>query len=146
MSSDSRGIAERCFCRQDSRRLPLTDRALLIAVYYLTNLMLRQVARLFGMSKSAAHRVVDHLALLLALAPVTGRHGPDAVLVVALVPVHDRTITATSKNYRFSVNMQVVVDADPGWWSRSDASSRATTTTAPPTAAPARTGHAGVRT
>ncbi|NEA21218.1 transposase family protein [Actinomadura bangladeshensis] len=52
--------------------LPLTDRVLLIAVYYRTNLTLRQVALLFGVSKSAAHRVVDRLAQLLALAPATG--------------------------------------------------------------------------
>ncbi|GLY54486.1 hypothetical protein Lesp01_81420 [Lentzea sp. NBRC 102530] len=28
-----------------------------------------------------------------------------------LVPTHDRTISASSKNYRYSVNMQVVIDA-----------------------------------
>ncbi|XNL81291.1 transposase family protein [Actinomadura madurae] len=42
--------------------MPLADRVLLIAVYYRTNLTLRQVALLLGVSKSAAHRVVDHLA------------------------------------------------------------------------------------
>ncbi|RMI39285.1 transposase family protein, partial [Actinomadura harenae] len=83
---------------------------LLIAVYYRTNLTVRQVALLFGVSKSAAHRIVDHLAPLLALEPAARRHGPDTVLIVdgTLVPTHDRTITASSKNYRFSVNMQVV--------------------------------------
>ncbi|SPT50222.1 Uncharacterised protein [Actinomadura madurae] len=50
--------------------LPLADRVLLIAVYYRTNLTLRQVALLLGVSKSAAHRVVDHLAPPLAPAPV----------------------------------------------------------------------------
>jgi hypothetical protein len=35
--------------------LPLADRVLLIATYYRTNLTLRQVAVLFGVSKSAAH-------------------------------------------------------------------------------------------
>ncbi|GAA2159797.1 hypothetical protein GCM10009727_72040 [Actinomadura napierensis] len=86
----------------------------MIAVYYRTNLTLRQVALLFGVSKSAAHRVVDHLAPLLALAPVTRRHGPETVLIVdgTLAPVHDRTVTASSKNYRYSVNMQVVIDAN----------------------------------
>jgi DDE superfamily endonuclease len=75
--------------------LPLADRVLLIAVYYRANLTLRQVVVLFGVSKSAAHRVVDHLAPLLALAPVTGRHGPDTVLIVdgTLVPTHDRKVT-----------------------------------------------------
>jgi hypothetical protein len=94
--------------------LPLADRVLLIAVYYRTNLTLRQVALLFGVSKSAAHRVVDHLAALLALAPLSRPHGPDTVLIVdgTLVPTHDRKVTAPSKNYRYSVNMQVVIDAN----------------------------------
>lgn len=79
-----------------------------------TGLSVRQVALLFGISKSAAHRIVDHLAPLLDLAPTSRRHGPDTVLIVdgTLVPTHDRTITASSKNYRFSVNMQVVIDAN----------------------------------
>ncbi|WP_346139989.1 transposase family protein, partial [Kutzneria viridogrisea] len=46
--------------------LSLADRVLLVAVYYRTNLTFRQVALLFGISKSAANRVVDHLAPLLA--------------------------------------------------------------------------------
>ncbi|MEU9869424.1 transposase family protein [Actinomadura sp. NPDC048021] len=54
----------------------MADRVLLIAVCYRTNLTLRQVALLFGLAKPAAHRVVDHLAPLLALAPVTGQHAP----------------------------------------------------------------------
>lgn len=41
-------------------------------------------------------------------------HGPDAVLIVdgTLVPTHDRSMSASSKNYRYSVNMQVVIDAN----------------------------------
>lgn len=69
----------------------LADRVLLIAVYYRTNLMLRQVALLFGVSKSAAHRIVDHLAPLLALADRSAaRPGPDTVLIAdgTLVPTH----------------------------------------------------------
>lgn len=94
--------------------LSLADRVLLVAVYYRTNLTFRQVALLFGISKSAANRVVDHLAPLLALSPVTRKHGPDTVLIVdgTLVPTHDRTMSASSKNYRYSVNMQVVIDAN----------------------------------
>jgi hypothetical protein len=94
--------------------VPLADRVLLVAVYYRTNLTFRQVALLFGISKSAANRVVDLLAPLLALAPVTRKHSPDTVLIVdgTLVPTHDRTISASSKNYRYSVNMQVVIDAN----------------------------------
>lgn len=66
------------------------------------------------MSKFAAHRVVDHLAPLLALTLVARRHSPDNVLVVdgTLVPVYVRAITALSNTYRYSVNMQVVIDAN----------------------------------
>jgi hypothetical protein len=87
---------------------------LLIAVYYRTDLTLRRVALLLGICKSAAHRVVEQLAPLLALAPITRPHGPDTVLIVGgtLVPTHDRRISAPSKNYRHWVNMQVVIDAN----------------------------------
>jgi hypothetical protein len=94
--------------------LSLADRVLLVAVYYRTNLTLRQVAPLFGISKSAAGRVVDHLAPLLVLAPVRTPHSPGTVLIVdgTLVPTHDRKVAASSKNYRYSTNLQVVVDAN----------------------------------
>lgn len=94
--------------------LSLTDRVLLVAVYYRTNLTYRQVALLFGISKSAAGRIVEHLAPLLVLSPVKKAHGPDTVLIVdgTLVPTHDRSMSASSKNYRYSVNMQVVIDAN----------------------------------
>jgi hypothetical protein len=83
-------------------------------VYYRTNLTLRQVAPLFGVSKSAAGRVVDHLAPLLTLAPVTRWHRPDTVLIVdgTPVPAHDRSMAASSKNYRYSANLQVVIDTN----------------------------------
>ena len=69
-------------------RLSLADRVLLTVVYYRTNLTFRQVALLFGMSKSAVHRVVDRTAPLLVLPPVTTPYDPDTVLVVdgTLVP------------------------------------------------------------
>jgi hypothetical protein len=94
--------------------LSLADRVLLVAVYYRTNLTLRQVALLFGVSKSAAGRVVEHLGPYLALAPVTRRHGPGTVLIAdgTLVPTHDRGVAASSKNYRYSANLQVVIDAN----------------------------------
>jgi hypothetical protein len=36
--------------------LPLADRVLLVAVYWRTNLTLRQIGPLFGVSHAAAHR------------------------------------------------------------------------------------------
>jgi len=94
--------------------LPLADRVLLVATYYRTNLTLRQIAPLFGVSKSAAGRIVDHLATHLVLEPQNRRHRPDAVLIVdgTLVPTHDRQMSARSKNYRYSTNLQVVIDAN----------------------------------
>ncbi|MEU5525130.1 transposase [Streptomyces sp. NPDC047860] len=78
--------------------LPLEDRVLLVAAYWRTNLTLRQLAPLFGVSKSAADRII----------------GKDTVLIVdgTLVPTRDHTVAEQSKNYRYSTNHQVVIDAD----------------------------------
>jgi hypothetical protein len=93
--------------------LPLEDRVLLVAVYWRTNLTLRQLALLFGVSKSAADRIVAHLGPALGLQP-RKRFRKDTVLIVdgTLVPTRDRTVAASSKNYRYSTNHQVVIDAD----------------------------------
>ncbi|MCQ4079693.1 transposase [Streptomyces sp. RB6PN25] len=93
--------------------LPLEDRVLLVAAYWRTNLTMRQLAPLFGVSKSAADRIIDHLGPLLALQP-RKRFRKDAVLIVdgTLVPTRDHTVAEQSKNYRYSTNHQVVIDAD----------------------------------
>ncbi|CAL9278866.1 transposase [Streptomyces sp. SudanB135_2055] len=93
--------------------LPLEDRVLLVAAYWRTNLTLRQLAPLFGVSKSAADRIIDHLGP--ALAPQQRkRFRTDTVLIVdgTLVPTRDHSIAEQSKNYRYSTNHQVVIDAD----------------------------------
>ncbi len=93
--------------------LPLEDRVLLVTAYWRTNLTLRQLAPLFGISKSTAGRVINHLGPLLALRP-RERFAKDAVLIVdgTLVPTRGHTIAERSKNYRYSTNHQVVIDAD----------------------------------
>ncbi|MGN5377906.1 transposase [Streptomyces lasalocidi] len=93
--------------------LPLEDRALLVAAYWRTNLTMRQLAPLSGVSKSAADRIIDHLGPMLALQP-RKRFAKDTVLIVdgTLVPTRDHTIAAQSKNYRYSTNQQVIIDAD----------------------------------
>ncbi|MFE5915245.1 transposase [Streptomyces wedmorensis] len=93
--------------------LPLEDRVLLVTAYWRTNLTLRQLAPLFGVSKSAADRVIKHLGPLLALRP-RKRFRRDTVLIVdgTLVPTRDHTVAEQSKNYRYSTNHQVVLDAD----------------------------------
>ncbi|MEV4341399.1 transposase [Streptomyces sp. NPDC049590] len=92
--------------------LPLEDRVLLVTAYWRTNLTLRQLAPLFGVSKSTAGRVINHLGPLLALQP-RERFAKDTVLIVdgTLVPTRDHTIAERSKNYRYSTNHQVVIDA-----------------------------------
>ncbi|MFE9476949.1 transposase [Streptomyces griseofuscus] len=93
--------------------LHLPDRLLLVAAYWRTNLTLRQFALLFGISKSAAARIINHLSPLLALRP-RRRFRKDTVLIVdgTLVPTRDHTVAEQSKNYRYSTNHQVVIDAD----------------------------------
>lgn len=68
---------------------------------------------LFGVSKSAAQRIIDHLAPMLALQS-RKQFAKDTVLIVdgTLVPTRDHTVTEQSKNYRYSTNQQVVIDAD----------------------------------
>ena len=94
-------------------RLSLPDRVLLVAVHWRTNLTMRQIGPLFGVSHSAAHRVVDSLSPLLALAPVRKRR-IDQVAIVdgTLIPTRDHRIAGRSKNYRYSTNLQVAIDAD----------------------------------
>jgi hypothetical protein len=93
--------------------LGFEDRVLLVAVYWRTNLTMRQIAALFGTSKSAADRIIDDLAPKLALRP-RKRYAPETVLIVdgTLVPTRDHTVAAKSKNYRYSTNHQVVIHAD----------------------------------
>jgi hypothetical protein len=93
--------------------LPLSDRVLLVACYWRTNLTMRQIGPLFGVSHSAAHRVIGTVGPLLALAPVRRRR-IDQVSIVdgTLVPTRDHRLAAPSKNYRYSTNLQVAIDAD----------------------------------
>ncbi|WP_327277425.1 transposase [Streptomyces sp. NBC_01224] len=94
-------------------KLSLEDRVLLVATYWRTNLTMRQLALLFGVSKSAVDRVIDDLGPRFALHP-RQRFAKDAVLIVdgTLVPTRDHKVAEQSKNYRYSTNHQVVIDAD----------------------------------
>ncbi|GHE98831.1 hypothetical protein GCM10018772_24150 [Streptomyces fumanus] len=64
-------------------------------------------------SKSAADRTSDHLGPSLALQP-RKRLRKDAVLIVddTLLPTRDRAVAEQSRNYRYSTDHQVVIDAD----------------------------------
>lgn len=95
--------------------LPLPDRVLLVAVYYRTNLTMRELAQLFGISPATVCRVIQRLRPLLALEPVQRPVADTERLWIAdgtLIPVRDRKVGASSRNHRFSANVQVIIDAD----------------------------------
>ncbi|QWA20732.1 transposase family protein [Streptomyces osmaniensis] len=95
--------------------LPLPDRVLLVAVYYRTNLTMRQLGPLFGISSATVCRVIGRLGPLLTLEEAARPADAAARLWIVdgtLIPVRDRTVAASSRNYRFSANVQVIIDAD----------------------------------
>ncbi|GGW76392.1 hypothetical protein GCM10010350_71560 [Streptomyces galilaeus] len=81
---------------------------LLVTAYWRTNLTL-----LFGVSKSAADRIIGHLGPALAVQP-RRRFRQDSVLIVdgTLVPTRAHSVAEQTRNYRYSTNHQVVIDAD----------------------------------
>ncbi|MGI5133542.1 transposase [Streptomyces sp. CA-106110] len=93
--------------------LPFPDRVLLLVLAYRTNLTRQQLASLFETTDSTVHRVISPLAPLLGelLGPPPGDRRELWVVDGTLIPVHDHTHTAKSKNYRHSVNVQVVCRA-----------------------------------
>ncbi|MFF7927497.1 transposase family protein [Streptomyces mirabilis] len=95
--------------------LPLADRVLVVAVYYRTNLTMRQLAPLFEVSPATVCRVIHRWRPLLALEPASRPvDAADRLWIVdgTLAPVRDRKVGASSRNYRFSANVQVIIDAD----------------------------------
>lgn len=95
--------------------LPLAERVLVVAVYYRTNLTMRQLGPLFEISSSTVCRVIQRLGPLLALEPVSRpAEAADRLWIVdgTLVPVRDRHVGSSSRNYRFSANVPVIADAD----------------------------------
>ena len=93
--------------------LPLEGSVLLVATYWRTNLTMRQIAPLFGISKSAADRIIDHLGSVLAMQPCQQfRKGTVLIVDGTLVPTRDHTVAEQSRNYRYSTAHQVVIDAD----------------------------------
>lgn len=92
--------------------LPLADRVLLVATYWRTNLMMRQIGPLFGVSHSAAHRVIDTIGPLLALAPVRKRRVDSVAIADGTLSRPGITGWRPSKNYRYSTNVQVAIDAE----------------------------------
>lgn len=86
---------------------------LLVATYWRTNLTLRPLGPLFGISYPAAYRAIDSLGPLLALTPVRRRrHDQVAIVDGTLIPTCDHRLAAPAKNYRYSTNRQAATDAN----------------------------------
>lgn len=95
--------------------LLLEDRVLLVAAYWRTNLTLRQLAPLFGISKSAADRIINRLAPLLALRP-RRRFRKDTVLIVdGTLPTRDHTMAEKSCSARCRSATLGAPSARPSW-------------------------------
>ena len=86
-------------------------RVLLACMALRTNLTIREIAALFAISKSQAHRILANLTpRLAALLSSTVDHDLRWSWVVdgTLVPTGDHATAAKSKNYRWSCNAQVL--------------------------------------
>ena len=90
--------------------LSFPDRVLLVVMSLRTNLTERQIAWIFSTTDSTVDRVVHdvspHLAGLLGPAPIDKRY--LWIVDGTLIPTEDHKRSAKSKNYRRSVNVQVV--------------------------------------
>jgi hypothetical protein len=94
--------------------MPLPVRVLLLLIHLRTNLTTPALAALFNTSQSTVDRVIAHLVPVLANAIGPDIHdsgGGPWIIDGTLIPVHDQSITAISKNYRRSVNTHIVVNA-----------------------------------
>ncbi|MCW2629990.1 transposase, partial [Mycobacterium sp.] len=76
-----------------------------------TNLTTRGPAALFHTSQSAVDRIVHHLVPVLAraLQPAPDNLNHPWIIDGTPIPVRDQSITAISKNYRRSVNTQIII-------------------------------------
>ena len=102
-------------CRDTGRGgawyLSFTDRVLVSTLYLRTNLTQRQLAVLFGVSQMQVDRVLHDLVPVLGelLGPPPTDRRELWIVDGTLIPTRDHTRTALCKNYRRSVNVQVVV-------------------------------------
>lgn len=80
----------------------LGDRVVLVAAYWRANLAPSQLAPLFGVSKSAADRIIDHLGTALALRQRKSRPpAADGVSEAScLRPARDRRARGPSRSIR----------------------------------------------
>jgi DDE superfamily endonuclease len=91
--------------------LPLTVTVLLALIHLRTNLTTQALVALLDTSQYAVDRILHHLVPVLAstLRPETDASTYPWIIDGTLIPVHDHSVTAISKNYRRSVNTQIII-------------------------------------
>ena len=88
----------------------LRHRLLITCTALRTNLTFRELAAVFGVSKSAVHRIVADLTPKLAqIERSTLERRSTWILDGTLIPTRDHSSAAKSKNYRWSCNAQLLV-------------------------------------
>jgi len=110
-------IVERLRSSERTRGRPwshaLHDRVCIACYALRTNLTFRELAAVFAISRSQAHRIVADLVPRLASLLVVDLDRRRAWIVDGtLVPTRDHTTAAKSKNYRWSCNLQVLARRD----------------------------------
>jgi hypothetical protein len=92
-------------------RRSFRDRVLITCAALRTNLTVRELAAVFQISKSAAHRVMTSLTPRLGALLDERRVDRRWSWIVdgTLIPTRDHSHAARSKNYRYSCNAQVLV-------------------------------------
>ena len=89
----------------------LRHRVLIACAALRTNLTVRELAAVFQISKSAAHRIVATITRQVAELTDAGRldHRWSWVVDGTLIPTRDHACAAKSKNYRWFCNAQILV-------------------------------------
>ena len=95
------------------RGSPLPVRVGLVLIHLPTNLTTRARAAVFDTSQSSVDPIIHHLVPVPAHArrPAADHSTYPRIIDGTLIPVHDQSITAISKNYRRSVNAQIITCA-----------------------------------
>jgi hypothetical protein len=91
--------------------LPLPVRVVLVLIHLRTNLTTRALAAVFHTNQSTVDRIVHHLVPVLGGCTAAPRDHSTHPWIIdgTLIPVHDHTISAVSKNYGRSVHTLIII-------------------------------------
>jgi hypothetical protein len=93
--------------------LPLDQRIVIACTSLRTNLTVRELAAVFGISSAQAQRIVTDIVRRLAALVIASPEDLDRrygwIVDGTLVPTRDHRVAAKAKNYRWSCNAQVLI-------------------------------------